>query len=157
MPHRPLAFLPHRAFTHPPTLLLCGLLLQIGVSFLPDPLPPRVGAVPLAGGLLILLGVAANVIAVRHFERAGTPVRPNARPRVLVTSGIFARTRNPMYLGLSCILFGSALALRSLWALLPAVGFSIWVDRLVDHEEAALAGELGGEYHGYRARTPRWL
>ena len=148
---------PHRIRTHPPTLLLLGLLLQVGASFLPDPLPRTSQPTSLAGGALIVLGIVANVVAVRRFERARTPVSPTGAPRVLVTDGLFAWTRNPMYLGLASILFGTALALQSLWAAVPAIAIMIQIDRLIGHEEVGLERHFGTMYSEYRRRTARWL
>ena len=55
-----------------------------------------------ASGLLILGGAALNIAPKRRFRRAGTTVNP-LRPQsssVLVQSGLHARSRNPMYLGM---------------------------------------------------------
>lgn len=104
------------------------------------------------------LGVAVS--ATRLFHQHGTtdlPFHPE-QTTVLVTAGPFARTRNPMYVGLVGMLVGHALARRSLRALLPAAALVAVVDRLqIAAEEAALSAKFGAEYDAYCDRVPRWL
>ena len=52
------------------------------------------------GGCLVLIGVALLAAGIRNFSRAATPVPTNEPTRVLVTTGIHAWTRNPIYLGM---------------------------------------------------------
>jgi len=143
--------------THPPSLLLAGLLAQIGVSFAPDPLAGAPWALRLVGGLVLLAGIALTVAGERGFKRVGTPVRPMSPPTTLVTDGVFRLSRNPMYLGLATILLGSALALSSAWAMLVVPVFVAWVGRLIRHEERLLETTFGASYSAYRERVRRWL
>ena len=110
------------------------------------------GLVPLVtAGLLALL-------AERRFWRVRTPVLPNRTPRALVTSGVFAVSRNPMYLALT-------LGLAGLWLLLgsatPGVAIPLFVlaiDRLfVRREERRLEAAFGQEFRDYRDRVRRWI
>src|SRR5688500_5483203 len=59
-------------------------------------------------GCVALLGVMTAVLGVASFRRARTTVNPLRPERAssLVTSGIYRRTRNPMYVGLLLILLG---------------------------------------------------
>jgi len=118
------------------------------------PPPPwnLLGAVPLAGGLA--LAVAANA----RFKRAGTAVSPFARASALVMGGVFALSRNPMYLGLALVLLGSATLLGSVPALLVAPAYAAFVQaRFIVPEEARLAAQFGGAYSAYRSATRRWF
>jgi protein-S-isoprenylcysteine O-methyltransferase Ste14 len=114
----------------------------------------RAGLVPAA------LGIVIDLAAIRQFRQAGTtvnPLRPQSASR-LVTGGIFRRSRNPMYVGLTCILVGYAVALGSAspW-LVPAafVATITWLQILP--EERALATLFGAEYAAYRRDVRRWL
>ena len=53
------------------------------------------------GAALIFAGFGLTVYADWQFKRANTPVHPYERPAHLVTHGVFAFSRNPMYLGLT--------------------------------------------------------
>lgn len=111
-----------------------------------------------AGLAACSLGVAAASIVA--FARRGTTVDPLHvdRASALVQSGVNARTRNPMYVGMAGGLLAITVARRSWLALLPAVGFVTAIDRLqIPGEEAALEARFGEEYRAYRRRVPRWL
>jgi protein-S-isoprenylcysteine O-methyltransferase Ste14 len=98
--------------------------------------------------------------AVSRFRRTGTtlePFRPD-RASVLVTSGANAITRNPMYVGLAGLLLAHAVWRGSWSALLPLVGFVVFIDRTqIQAEETALHERFGAAYRAYQATTPRWI
>ena len=110
------------------------------------------GIVLVLGGILLVLG------AVRLFRRAGTPVAPIEPTSALVSDGIYRWTRNPMYLGLSLILLGLAVATGSLWFLISLVLAVYGVTKLaIEKEEAYLAGKFGAAYLDYKSRVRRWM
>lgn len=142
---------------HPPTVLLLALAVAVAITLFPA---TRI-SVPMLGrvvGLgLIGVGVGLNVVGADTFDRRGTSIRPGSDPMSLVTDGVFRWTRNPMYLGMTAILGGSALALGSPWALLPLPVFVGWVSRLIRWEEALLEQTFGDAYRTYRKGVRRWL
>ena len=86
------------------------------------------GQIVLAAALLAV-AVALMFAAVLSFARARTTVNPMrpARASTLVTSGVFAWSRNPIYLGSMASLLGMSLWLPSLavlgaWGVVPAGG-----------------------------------
>jgi hypothetical protein len=70
---------------------------------------------------LIAIGLAMAVMARRSFVQAGTNVEPWKPSLTLVTGGVFAWMRNPMYVGLTLLLAGLAIALASDWTLVLPV------------------------------------
>jgi protein-S-isoprenylcysteine O-methyltransferase Ste14 len=78
-------------------------------------------------------------------------------PERLVTSGIYAWTRNPMYLGHVVYLTGLALATRSPLAKLVLAGHLPWFAERARADEAGLVELFGDEFLRYRDRVPRWL
>jgi protein-S-isoprenylcysteine O-methyltransferase Ste14 len=76
---------------------------------------------------------------------------------ILVTSGPYAVTRNPMYLGWSLGVLGLALATGSAWLLAGWFAAVRALDREVDVEEAKLLPRFGATYVAYRDRVPRYL
>lgn len=111
----------------------------------------------------ILLGGA--VTALGEFIRGWSVAHIGARSRTrgghvgpLVTTGPFARCRNPIYLG--NLLVGAGIV----WAtgvplLLPAyvLLFAVQYGLIVAWEEDQLAAAHGPAFAAYRARVPRWL
>ena len=110
-------------------------------------------AIALAGGGIALAGDLA-------FRRASTTINP-FRPEnttSLVTTGVYGRTRNPMYVGLTLVLLGWAAFLLSAWALLGPVAFVLYITRFqIAPEERILSAKFGEEYAAYRSRVRRWL
>lgn len=113
----------------------------------------------LAAPLLAASG-AVGVAALGGFARAGTTFDPVRIDRVsaLVTDGVLAYTRNPMYLALAGALVSHAVARGSWVGLLPAAGFVWAVDRgQIAAEEAVLRERFGPDYESYARRVPRWI
>jgi protein-S-isoprenylcysteine O-methyltransferase Ste14 len=109
------------------------------------------------GGILIAAGIGIAIAAVRSFRRAGTNVEPWKPTVTLVTSGIFAWMRNPMYTGVTMFLAGLAIALGSDWMLvllLPAV--LILHFGVVKREERYLEAKFGESYRSYMRRVSRY-
>jgi protein-S-isoprenylcysteine O-methyltransferase Ste14 len=108
---------------------------------------------PLGIGVLLLLW------CVRDFYVAGKgTLAPWDPPRRLVIVGLYRWSRNPMYLAVSLILIGWAVAFWSrtlaIYAFAVILMFHL---RVVLGEEPWLAGTHGEEWRRYRARVPRWL
>jgi len=144
----------------PPILLLLAgaamwLAAQNGPT-LPIDDPLRLGV---AIGVA-LLGVAVLVSGFRAFRAAKTtidPVRIDAAS-ALVTSGIFTRTRNPMYVGFTALLIGWLVYLAAPWAAFGPVFFALFIDRFqIIPEERVLATKFGAAYRDYQGRVRRWL
>lgn len=78
-------------------------------------------------------------------------------PVALVTSGPYALTRNPMYLGHLIFLASLTMATRSPVALAYTSWAVAWFDRRAAGDEERLGQLFGEEYRDYRGRVPRWL
>lgn len=111
-----------------------------------------------AGGIIMLAGLALLVVSGGLFYRAGTGMVPFRDVKVLVTHGVYARTRNPMYLAMVLVLAGVAVTVGALSALIvPPLFLLIVYWRYVRPEEAMLRELFGDEYAAYCARVRRWL
>ncbi len=113
-----------------------------------------------AGAWLMALSAVAPGAAIIQFIRARTTVDPHRpqRARKLVTGGLYAWTRNPMYLGLSLLLIGWAVELGSASAFVGPVLFVPLIERVqIRPEERALRARFGAEYDRYCRRVNRWV
>lgn len=110
-----------------------------------------------AFGLLVALAgqaLRAAVIGLEYIERGGRNKRVYASR--LVTGGLFAHSRNPLYLGNLLIVAGLCLVHAGPWVLAIALpGFTVAYHAIMCEEERFLAGEFGAEYEAYRRRVPR--
>ena len=76
----------------------------------------------------------------------------------LVTDGLYAYTRNPMYLALTGALVTNAAWLGSLRAVPPVAAFTAILTTVqIRPEEEALQQRFGDDYREYRRRVPRWI
>jgi protein-S-isoprenylcysteine O-methyltransferase Ste14 len=117
------------------------------------------GQRPLAA-LVALAGLGLMALAAWTMWRARTTVNPLRPERAahLVTSGVFARSRNPIYLGDALILLALALAFGNWLNFLLLPLFVVCIDRgQIAAEERALQRLFGDEYRAYCARVRRWL
>jgi protein-S-isoprenylcysteine O-methyltransferase Ste14 len=157
---------PHRdavagAYTRPPFLYLACLVLGLALDrarplplMLPEPALIRWAC----GGGLIVIGVAVVAAGARNFARAATPVPSNQPVRALVTTGIHAWSRNPIYVGMCLLYLGIAIAVRSPWTLILALPLVLILQYgVVAREEAYLERRFGDAYRDYRRRVRRWL
>lgn len=144
----------------PPLIAAVSAGIMYGVATLLPvlALPPslRVGtalALAVAGASLDLTGLTA-------FRRVKTTINPMAphRSSSVVSTGVYRFTRNPMYLGLVCLLLALAVYLSSAWALLVVPVFMVYITRFqIKPEERILAARFGSAYASYCARVRRWL
>jgi protein-S-isoprenylcysteine O-methyltransferase Ste14 len=105
-------------------------------------------------GILIML---AAIISFRCAQTTVNPLKPETTT-ALVTSGVFRYTRNPMYLGMLIVLFGWAVFLSSPAALIGALVFAAYIQRLqIRPEERALTALFGKTFTDYRLKVRRWL
>jgi protein-S-isoprenylcysteine O-methyltransferase Ste14 len=100
-----------------------------------------VGAVVVAPGLLI------RALASGH-------VRKN---QALATSGPYAYTRNPLYLGSLLIGVGFCVAARSWWVGLALVVMFVAIYVPVIRDEETFLRQMFPEFEGYARRVPRML
>jgi protein-S-isoprenylcysteine O-methyltransferase Ste14 len=144
----------------PPAIALFVALAMWGLA-LATPSPHMLTVIRVSAALAIALaGVAFALAGVAACRRAKTTVNPT-KPQTtsaLIGSGIYAVTRNPMYLGLLLVLIALAVFLSSLWALLGPVAFFLYIGRFqIAPEERALAVLFGAQYDAYLCRVRRWL
>jgi protein-S-isoprenylcysteine O-methyltransferase Ste14 len=119
---------------------------------------PVGGAYRSAGWVLVVLGIAAGVAGIVKFQSLGTPVDPTAQAKTLATGGVYALTRNPMYLGAVVAFAGLAFAFGSAWLLIGALLMPLALRKLaIEPEEAYLARRFGDPYAAYCARVRRWI
>lgn len=111
-----------------------------------------------SGAVFVIAGIVVAVLGRMQFRRADTTVYPFETSSALVTGGIFRWSRNPMYLGMTMVLAGTATLLGSAGPLLVLpIFYAIIRLRFIRFEEQALARQFGAAYHEYTQRVRRWL
>jgi protein-S-isoprenylcysteine O-methyltransferase Ste14 len=110
-----------------------------------------------AGSLAVCAGAAMGGNAALTLRRLGTNINPMQPTLAIATEGVFARTRNPMYVGGGLALAGLAIGLALDWVLLLLVpSFLLLHFGVILREEQYLERKFGGSYRRYKASVPRY-
>lgn len=145
----------------PPILYLAVVLAALALEAIwpmgPIPAATLVG-LRIGGFVIAAAGLGLDLAAMLAMHRARTNILPHRAADRLVTGGVFAISRNPIYLGNTVLLIGAALALPSLWMAAGALLAAALVDRLaIRREERHLAARFGQAFADYAGRVPRWI
>lgn len=142
----------------PPKLAGIFLLVGIFASFI---VPLRLfdyWTAFFAGFFLACSGGSLVVWAFQEFATKGTNFRIDRSATVIVTSGPYSFTRNPIYLGGAIAYAGIAMMFNAGWALLLLIPLVIIIHRqVILPEETYLESKFGPPYMAYKQKVNRWL
>jgi len=122
------------------------------------PIPGSRTVQRVTGAAALAAGCALNAWALVERRRRSSGEFQLEQPQSVVTTGPYAFSRHPMYVGWWFIHLGVGVMRGSAW-----VAATVPVAALVEHfggvvvEERALAREFGDAYAEYRGRVPRYL
>lgn len=137
------------------TALIMWLLSVLFPTFNKDLTNSLIGAV-----IVGLIGLAIGLSGAISFLRAKTTLDPK-RPgdaSLLVTSGIYRFTRNPMYLGLLLMLAAWGMFLGNILSLLFIIVFFFYIHRYqIQPEERVLEEKFGTEFILYKTKVRPWI
>ena len=142
-----------------PPLVLLALLAAGSLAHLFLPVELYSGSFPNVVGLpFIAAAIVLFMLSVREFSRSGTPVRGSEPAAVVVASGPYRFSRNPIYLSMLLLEAGIALMANSAWLLAAvAVMFAYLSLGVIAREEDYLSRKFGDEYLRYKASVRRWI
>ena len=106
----------------------------------------------------MLAALALLVLAIGQLRAAGTPVPGHQPTTVIVGTGPYRLSRNPIYLALSLLHLGVATWIGSWWLLATLVASATFIVAVVvPREERYLQERFGATYLAYKASVRRWL
>jgi protein-S-isoprenylcysteine O-methyltransferase Ste14 len=144
---------------HPPVALFIGTVAGFGLNWLyPLPFVPLSVPRDWIGVALFLAGIFLAAWSARTFRKAHTNILISQSANTIVTTGPYAFSRNPIYVGMFLGLAGLAIGFNTLWflAVLVAMAFVIRYG-VIAREEIYLEAKFGAHYLDYKARVRRWL
>lgn len=109
------------------------------------------------GVALCVAGLALMILTLASFGKSFRVGIDTDEPDELVTSGVFAFTRNPIYVAFGIVLLGEFLILPHWILLLYLVAGITLFHRQVLREEAYLASRYDAAYRSYCERVPRYF
>jgi protein-S-isoprenylcysteine O-methyltransferase Ste14 len=109
------------------------------------------------GVLFCLTGLVLVLLSLVSFGKSFRVGIDTDQPDKLVTTGIFAFSRNPIYVAFGFVLLGQFMVFPN-WILLVYMVAAIWLfHRQVSREEEYLRNHYGQPYSEYCARVRRYL
>jgi protein-S-isoprenylcysteine O-methyltransferase Ste14 len=119
-------------------------------------------------GWMVAAGVLSLVAACIVYRQAARVIsrrtllglvelEPQLNPQPMLQTGIYSKTRNPIYLAHWLLMFGAAAisGYAAAWILFALEAVLQWV--LIRTEERELAARYGGDFQAYMARVPRFF
>jgi protein-S-isoprenylcysteine O-methyltransferase Ste14 len=142
----------------PPLVFLASIVTGLAIHMAwPFPFFPCVLTGQL-GSPLIVASVLLFAYSVKTFRAAGTPVPARRPTTVIVRTGPYRFSRNPIYLAFSLFQLGLAIWVNSVWLLATLVGAVVLMHYVViPREEQYLERKFGVQYLDYKASVRRWL
>lgn len=146
-----------------PLLLLA---LMFGLGILLEWLFPIVFLAPVYeskfqtgfSAIITLIGVAIAILGLLELRKNDANVDPHKPSTLIVSSGIFGLTRNPIYVGMIFCFFGVNMFWNLEWGvLLTVVVFLVLHYGVIKREEVYLEKKFGEPYTDYCQKTRRWL
>ena len=147
-----------RKFPFPPAVPIAALLLAWALQKLHPLDIPWPAWTPYPAWLLATTPFLLAFWAAYTFRRHHTAVNPRGQSTLIVSSGPYRFTRNPMYLSLMFVYLGLALLLHLAYALpLIVPVFLTFHFAIIRREEIYLTQKFGSAYVEYTHQTRRWL
>lgn len=137
------------------TVVLPWMILREAGVTMPEPW----SAVQYAALLVLCVGVVTYFWCLWDFVVSGRGIPlPLDHPKHLVVRGLYRYVRNPMYLGVLCVLVGEVSFLQSRALFLYSIAWFLIIHAVVLlYEEPALRTKFGAEYDRYAGSVRRWL
>ena len=112
--------------------------------------------------LLGLLGIIISTIfffsAFNLFKSYNENPRPKTESNRLIKTGIFAYTRNPIYLSFVLFHFSMFLVFENVMYLITSLLLAIWIHNyVIKEEEEYLLNTFEDEYRRYMKAVSRWI
>lgn len=142
----------------PPLVYLSSIVTGLVLEFaLPMPFLPRPLSAPI-GSSFVVVALVLFSFSVRKFRAAGTPVPGNKPTTVIVWTGPYRFSRNPIYLAFSLLQLGIAIWVNSLWLIVTLIAaVALMASVVIPREERYLEERFGAEYLDYKASVRRWF
>ena len=147
----------------PPPIVAIVTALLIWVIAMVDPLGLfnlPIGMQVWGSVMIALTGIATMLTGVFAFRKSETTINPLKPEQAssLVLTGIYQKTRNPMYLGMLLILSAWAIFLGSTIAFMWLPLFVLFMTKFqILPEEMVLQKLFGQEYSDYLLSVRRWI
>jgi len=134
-------------------LVLCYIVGEFVI-----PKYPLLYPIHLIGILGLIISVVFFFSGFGIFKSYAENPAPTSTSERLIKTGIFAYTRNPIYLSFVFFHLSMFLVFENVMYLLSSIGQAIWIHNyVIKFEEEYLLGKFTDEYQQYMNAVSRWL
>lgn len=124
----------------------------LGVGFL------RKHTTQFIGWVLCFIGLGVGIMTLIQFIRSRNTIVTIKSAHSLQTTGVYAYSRNPLYVSLFFLYFGATIFWGNWWAfILSPFLFMVMKLYVVKREEQYLKRRFGRVYKGYKKNVRRWF
>ena len=110
-----------------------------------------------AGVALLFAGMTIFGLALLSFRSSWRVGIDKKAPGQLVTTGIFALSRNPIFLSMDLYFLGTFLIYPNLFFLIAFLGLALGMHVQIRNEEVFLLDQYGEPYRRYRSQVNRYI
>lgn len=141
----------------PPTLIAYSILIMIALYFFAPQFnligfPYNLIGILIAFSGFILMGKARDL-----FKKHQTTLKIE-KSNYMINEGVFSKTRNPMYTGMTILLFGFSIFSTNVLALFLPIFFMTIVRLIfIEREEQLMFETFGKDYLEYKKKVRRWI
>jgi len=143
---------------HPPIFYVAAIAIGFGLEYL-WPLPlgydgPRV----VVTAIIFCIGLVFAVGGFRNFKKNDEDFNVHSSTEKILSTGVFGRSRNPLYFSLLLLIISIGLFFNKGWLLIVCIPLVLLINKLViEKEEAYLERKFGDEYIEYKKKVRRWI
>ena len=142
----------------PPLIFLILMFVAYGMHYIWPIGISSPSEIKYVGIAMALLGFCAVILVSQSFKRVETNIEPWKPTTTIISTGIFAYSRNPIYVAFCLITIGVGIFLNSIWVLFSVIPSAMLVYYIaIKKEETYLEGKFGEEYLQYKSKVRRWL
>ena len=138
------------------SVYLLGLCYIVGEFFIPKySLLYPINLIGIVGLMISLVFFFSGFNIFKSYKENPAPTSSSER---LIKTGIFAYTRNPIYLSFILFHLSMFLVFENVMYLLTSIGQAIWIHNyVIKFEEEYLLNKFADEYQRYMSAVSRWL
>ena len=144
--------------THPPFFYVGFVILALVFDYF---YPLEIGYINItkpAAIIILVIGIFIMIAAGKMFRSDKQDVSVHTKTENIYQSGIYAYSRNPLYLALTMIALAGGLYFDKLWILISLIPVLYIMNKMViAKEEAYLERKFGDEYRAYKEKVRRWI
>ena len=142
-----------------PDATLIGSIL---IAYFLDRILPVTEIIPspvnLIGWIVVAAGLGLAIYILSMLKSNHTSSDPGGVPSMLITTGPYSHSRNPMYLAYVISTSGAAIILGSITAFIaPVICFSVIHVIIIPGEERNLQKIFGQKYQNYQRSVHKWI